>query len=259
MAEQAVLQVHRMRRVLSRSSVAVVHSGTWRLGPPLFLGLLAALVALQLEGQAWRSKAEVVLRVQPGGAEYLQEQAELARSRELASRVVVKAGVPGMTTERFLRHSSALPPSDADTPGLACIDPCPELATDESLTLSVSDRRSAAAVRLTNTYAAEFARLRRKLGDRQIGKALASIHRKMMALRARGQTKTPRYRNLAQLEREVPATLRQFGSNAATRPAEGAGSFRPHPFRNGLLGVGIGALVGIALVVGMTIRSRRTD
>jgi hypothetical protein len=112
MAEQAVLRVHRMRRAISGSSAAVVRPAVWLLGPPLLLGLLAALIAMQLEGQAWRSKAEVVFRVQPLGPEYMEMQAKLARSQDLASRVVVEAGVPGMTAKRFLRHSSASPPSD---------------------------------------------------------------------------------------------------------------------------------------------------
>ena len=38
--------------------------------------------------------------------EYMETQAKLARSRDLASRVVVQAGVPGITAERFLHHSS---------------------------------------------------------------------------------------------------------------------------------------------------------
>ena len=41
-----------------------------------------------------------------------------------------------MTAEHFLRHASALPPSGTDPPGTGCIDPCPELATDQTLTLS---------------------------------------------------------------------------------------------------------------------------
>jgi hypothetical protein len=255
MAEQAVLRVHRMRRAISGSSAAVVRPAVWLLGPPLLLGLLAALIAMQLEGQARRSKAEVVFRVQPLGPEYMEMQAKLARSQDLASRVVVEAGVPGMTAKRFLRHSSASPPSDTGPPPVVCTDlPCGPLET-KILTLSVSDRRSAAAVRLTNVYATEFVRLRRELDGRQIQKALASIHAVMMPLRARGQTNTPRYQALAQQEGQLRTLWVQFVRNTATpRTAERPFSFRPHVLRNGLLGGLLGVLLGVAVAVGIAKR-----
>jgi hypothetical protein len=147
----------RTGRAISGSSAAVARSVGWLLGPPLLVGLLAALRAMQIEGQAWRSKAEVSFMVPPVGPEYMETQAELARSPQLARRVVVAAGVPGVTADRFLRHSSALPPSDMEGPTSICIDFCPELATEKILSLSVSDQRSAAAVRLSNAYGSEFA------------------------------------------------------------------------------------------------------
>jgi hypothetical protein len=257
MTEQVAWLAERIRPS-SAANVAAIRARAWMLGPVLLFGLLGALIATQLRAREWRSQAEVVIRVQPVGPEYWQEQAHLARSPELARRVVLKAGVPGVTAERFLRHSSATPPDDADdSDGLACIDPCPELATNQILTLSVSDQRSARAVRLTNTYASEFVRLRREVAGRQIDRTLASIHLAMTALRGRGQTNTPRYRTLAERERQIRMVLRQFASNVATRPSEGAASFRPHALRNGLVGGLLGALVGVALVIAASARSRR--
>ena len=174
----------------------------------------------------------------PGGADltqYLEAQARLARSPKVAARVVRIAEVPGLTAARFLRHSSARPVSDADV-----------------LTLSVTYRPSAAAVRLTNAYAAEFVRFKNDRDLRTIREALRATEADIAELRARGQTGTPVYEALVQKQQQLKAVAIQFArTTSVLEPADRASSFRPHALRNGLVGGALGSSLGVVLVLGM--------
>ena len=247
-AEQALSQ---LRRVSLRIPFPTLRGRAWVIALPILFGVIGGMVATQLQAREYRGQAQVVVRVQPVRPEFWQEQANVAQSPELAKRVVVTAGVPGMTAERFLRHASVSLPKDADSRGF-CIDLCPELAKNHILRLSFSDQGPAAAVRLANAYAAEFVRLRREHDERP----LDSIRARMRVLRARGQAKRPLYRNLAQQELQVQLLLRQFVSYTAF-PANDASPFRPHALRNGLVGGVLGALLGIALALLVLVRRAR--
>jgi hypothetical protein len=248
MAQQAVWHLKRVTLRIPVPSVAALRGRAWMVGPPLLLGLLGALIATQLQATAWRGKAEVSLNLPelaiqltsttPDGVdptEYLATQARLARSPALAERVVQIAEVPGISAAQFLQHSSARPASDADL-----------------LTLSVNYRPSAAAVRLTNTYAAEFVRFSTDQYLRPIRELLRATEARIDELRARGQTGTPRYEALVQRQRDLETLGIQFAQTASVlEPADRASSFRPHALRNGLVGGALGALFGVVLVLGV--------
>jgi hypothetical protein len=248
MAQQAVWHLKRVTLRIPVPSVAALRGRAWMVGPPLLLALLGALIATQLQATVWRGKAEVSfnlpeLAIQltsttPDGTDptqYLATQARLARSPALAERVVQIAEVPGLTAAQFLQHSSARPVSDADL-----------------LTLSVSYRPSAAAVRLTNTYAAEFVRFSNDQQLRPIQEMLRTIEARIDELRARGQTRTPEYEALVQKQQDLEAVASQFAQRATVlTPADRASSFRPHALRNGLVGGALGALLGAVLVLGV--------
>jgi uncharacterized protein involved in exopolysaccharide biosynthesis len=248
MAEQAVWHLKRVTLRIPVPSVAALRGRAWLVGPPLLLGLLGALVATQLQAAAWRGKAEVSFNLSspaiqlasttPNGADptpYLEAQARLARSPELAERVVHIAELPGLSAAQFLQHSSARPLPDADV-----------------LTLSVTYRPSAAAVRLTNTYATEFVRFKSALDLRPIRKVLRVHGATIDELRARGQTGTPAYEDLVQREQELKTLGIQFArTTSVLERADRASSFRPHALRNGLVGGALGAVLGVALVLGV--------
>lgn len=61
MAEQAVWQIKRLALTIPVPSIAAIRTRAWMLAPPLLLGLLAALIAVMVQGTAWRAKAEVSL------------------------------------------------------------------------------------------------------------------------------------------------------------------------------------------------------
>jgi len=204
-------------------------------GLPLLLGLLAALIATQLQASAWRGKAEVLIDPssvgsQPAGylGSYLHGQARLARSPALAERVVRFAGVQGISAAQFLHHSSAKPVSKANT-----------------LRLSVTYRPQAAAIRLTNVYATEFVRFKKDLDLRA---TLRVIKARLKKLRGRGLTATPQYEELVQHSQQLQAFGVRFTSASVAKRADSASSFRPHALRNGIIGGLLGTLLGIVLV-----------
>lgn len=257
MPEPAVWQAKRVTWAIPVPTLAALRAAARMVGPPLLLGLLAAVLATQLQPRVWRGQAEVafnltnlpiaassspmsVATVWPviGDARYLEAQARLARSPELAARVVQAAGVPGISARTFLRHSSAKPESDADI-----------------LALSVTYGSGAPAVRLANAYATEFRRYKHELDMRSISEALRPIQATIERLRARDQAGSGTYDALVQQR----TSLRSFGvllrSTMTVQQLEGgATSFRPHALRNGLLGGMLGVLLGVALAVGIARR-----
>ena len=218
-------------------------------GPPLLLGLLAALTATRVQATTWRSKAEVAFNLPIGpvpAVSLTPHQSKrltsrpislesLTRSPALAVRVVQAAAVPGITAAQFLRHSSAK--SRMDT-GI--------------LTLSVTYRPRAAAVRLTNAYATAFVQFKNVLLLRQVQELSREYEAPIKSLRARGQTGTFAYKTLVALRSEL-----RMPTASVLSLADGASSFRPHALRNGLLGGGLGALLGLAFTLGVAARPRR--
>jgi hypothetical protein len=224
MAEQAVWRVKRVTLSIPVPSVAAMRTRAWLIGPPLLLGLLAALIASQLTTRTWRSEAKVLI-VAPDTSPLLARRlvaaprgglaaaVSLARSSQLAGRVVRAAAVPGLTARQFLRDSSV------------------KLRPDSSvLALSVSYHRRALAMRLTGAYGAQFVRFFRE--------------RMKPPRQARHQLR------LVQSSPSKPSAI-------VFQPARVVASFRPHALRNDLLAAVFGALLGVALAVAVGLRRGR--
>jgi capsular polysaccharide biosynthesis protein len=249
MAEQAVWHIKRVTLAIPVPSIAAIRTRIWMLGPPLLLGLLGALIATQLQTRAWRSEAKVAIDLSHLGSipasfettRYLEARAAtLARSQQLAVRVVSAAGVPGITAAEFLRHSSAKPESDADI-----------------LTLSVTYRKRAPAVRLANAYATELKDYNTELQTAKINATIAAIEKTLKPYRVAGKTTAPTYLGLSGHEGGLRTLRASLAANTSVQLSESASTFRPHALRNGLLGGALGVLVGVALVLGVVARSRR--
>lgn len=249
MAEQALWHLKRVTLAVPVPSVATVRARAWMVGPPLLLGLLAALIATQLQSPTWRSEAQVgfstasdVLGLSFGDpTRFMQVQAGLARSPQLAARVVGAAGVPGISARQFLRHSSAKPVPDADI-----------------LALAVTYRKRALAVRLANAYATELTRYNNNLVPRSLQHVISRVLSRIKVLRARGQVGSPTLGNLVRELRRLRDVRAQLANRASVlHRARGASSFRPHALRNGLLGGAVGTLLGVALALGVAVRPRK--
>jgi succinoglycan biosynthesis transport protein ExoP len=162
---------------------------------------------------------------------FLTTQASIARSPELAERVVDAAEVPGMTAGGFLGEASASPESDADI-----------------LDLSVSDRNAAHATRLADVYAQEFTRFKTDRDTATINDALTSLRERLQSLRARGLTETPPFLTLSQYEGQLESIGKLLAnSTSVLEPAEHATKVRPLPRRNAIIGGLLGAFLGLGL------------
>jgi hypothetical protein len=98
-------------------------------------------------------------------------------------RVVSAAGAPGITAAQFLRHSTAKPESDADI-----------------LTLSVTYRKRAPAVRLANADATELKDYKTELQTAKINATIAAIEKTLEPYRVAGKTTDPTYLSLSENE-----------------------------------------------------------
>jgi capsular polysaccharide biosynthesis protein len=174
MAEQAVWNLKRVTLAIPVPSVAAIRARAWMVLPPLLLGLLAAVIATQVQRPVWRGESNVVVslrespqsnpRVPPPARvsvpdPFMQRFTSLARSDVIAARVVRNAGIQGLSAADFLRHSSATSKPDSAV-----------------LKLSVTYRPASTAVRLTNAYALAFSRFTNSLRGNAVVIVFDSAH-----------------------------------------------------------------------------------
>jgi hypothetical protein len=121
MAEQVVWNLKRVTLAIPVPSVAAIRARAWMVVPPLLLGLLAAVIATQVQRPVWRGESSVVvdssglLPPLPQSVQtFMQPFASLARSDVIAARTVRSVGIRGLSAADFLRHSSAR--SEPDSP-----------------------------------------------------------------------------------------------------------------------------------------------
>jgi succinoglycan biosynthesis transport protein ExoP len=161
---------------------------------------------------------------------FLTLQANVARDRQLAERVAEKSGIPGMTRDTFLSESSAASQTDADI-----------------LALSATYPSAAGATRLANTYASELKDYNTERQTAGINAAIASIEKTLRPLRIAGNTTSPDFLYLSQLEGQLKALGSSLASNTSVQLAEGASKVRPRPKRNAILGGLLGLVLGVGL------------
>jgi succinoglycan biosynthesis transport protein ExoP len=169
---------------------------------------------------------------------FLATQANVARDRKLAELVVEKAGVPGMTVDKFLGESSAAPQTDADV-----------------LDLAVTDPSAGTATRLATTYAEQFKAYAIELQTAEINTTLAAVEKQLGPLRAAGATTSPKFQELSTQESLLIAVGKGLAGNITASPAEGASKVRPRPKRAAILG----GLLGLALGIGLAFLAEALD
>jgi succinoglycan biosynthesis transport protein ExoP len=226
--------------------LAILRRRAWIVITLPLLTAASAYVVSTTQSPQYEARSEVYINtsqiaaafagVNPAGADpgrLLTNQATLARSEKLASRVVRAAGVSGVTPDAFLGQSSAAPRGDADF-----------------LELSVASPSRGAAVELVNTYAEELARYKNELDTGNVEAALRRVQKEIRTLRAQGHTGSPAYDDAVASR----AKLQTFGSllanNASVQDrAESAAKTQPLPRRNAILGGLLGLVFGIGLAL----------
>jgi polysaccharide biosynthesis transport protein len=209
--------------------------------------VVAAVAAFALStGQppVYRATAEVLVNrlsvvaavtgVDPSGGDpdrFLQTQASIARSPELAARVADRSNIPGMTARRVLTESHITPSADSDL-----------------VSIAVEDRDANVAARVANTYAGEFSAFTKERATASIDQALTDLRAQLSGLAKRGQTGSALYSQLLQDQSKLVTVGNLFAGNTSVlQPANGAAKIRPQPKRDAILGFLFGSVVGLAL------------
>lgn len=160
----------------------------------------------------------------------LQTQADLARVRAVAARVVEETGFDG-TANDFLAQSSVSAKANADL-----------------LVFKVSDRDREDAARLATEYARQYRIYRNELDTAALQRAKSEVTRRLRQLESAGQQGSALYASLADKEQQLSTLQALQTSNASVvQTAEGARQIQPRPVRNAILGLALGLILGLGL------------
>jgi receptor protein-tyrosine kinase len=227
--------------------LAILRRHWWVIAIPLVVAPIGAFLAASSEQSIYQATSTVYINRTPAVAtatgvydqsassdpvRFFQTQADLARQPALLQRAVRAARVSGFSANDLAGNSSVSPSSNADL-----------------LIFNVSDAKPDVAVALVNAYAREFTKYEPAQNVQALNRALATVDAKLASLRAQGIKSGPVYGQLLERESELASALAIGGGPTpkVVQPAGGAGKIKPRPKRNALLGLALGAILGIGL------------
>jgi succinoglycan biosynthesis transport protein ExoP len=215
---------------------------------PLFLAAvlavpLLALLISSLQPPVYESRADVLISRQNLAASLngiqdpssyiqperlIQTQVSIARSREVAERTLRALRWPSMNALDFLETSTVSPAPSADV-----------------LRFKVRDRDRNRAEEAARVYAEQFIAYRRELDTNALERARKEVVQRLQSLASQGDL----YRSLVEKEQQL-STMQALQTSNATMLGQNAASVQvaPRPFRSLLLGIVLGATVGLVLV-----------
>lgn len=219
----------------------------WIILIPLVLAPVLAVIVSSKQQPVYEASAEVYLKradiaaavsgvtdptLQVDPIRFLRTQADVARDPILAQRAVARAGVRGVTPRGLLESSQVTPRRDADL-----------------LDVSVTNTEARNAVVLANAYAREFSDYRTEVDTARINAALENVRAKVASLRGQGVSiDSPAYITLLQKQTDLETVGKLLANNTQVlRPAEGAAKIKPRTRRSGIVGVLLGAILGLGL------------
>jgi succinoglycan biosynthesis transport protein ExoP len=226
--------------------LAILRQRWWMVAIPLVIAPVGAYIVAKTERSVYEASSTVYINRTPATAtatgiydqsaatdpvRFFQTQADLARQPELLDQA---AKVAGGTTGGDLAGSSSVSPS----------------ANADLLIFSVTSSDPAAAVLLANTYAQEFTKFQPEQNRSSLNTALTQVRSRMATLRANGVSqRSPVYADLLSRESQIATALVLQAGTAprVVQPAGGASQIRPRPKRSALLGLALGAILGIGL------------
>lgn len=205
----------------------------------------AAAVAYSLHQQAlYRASADVLINSQNAvqniaglvstqdPQRFLDTQAALAREPTVARGVVATVKAPRLTTDQFLQNSSVAEKTGANL-----------------LVFSVTDHRPAVSIRLAAEYARQYVLFERELDTRALQTALEKVRARIVGL-SRNDRSSALYASLADKEQQLETALTlQTSTASVVRNPDAARKIQPRPVRNGILGLALGLIIGLALAL----------
>ena len=200
----------------------------------VFLSLKQAPVyeasAAVLYGQQDPSQAVVGYIPTPDPTIEGANQAVLAKSLPVADRVAAMPEFKGQNPRALA--------------GEVTVDPS---TTSSVLTFVADSGNSTRAVDLVNGFAARYLDYRVASSTAAIRKSRARIERELNNLALGGRSGTKIYADLADRDQQLQiAQTLQASTASLVRTATGAGKVSPKPVRDGILGLVLGAMLGIA-------------
>lgn len=158
-------------------------------------------------------------------------QAELARTPELARRVLARSAMRGTSVETLLRDLTVNPKRNSDI-----------------LEFQLRAGTPGNARLLANSYATEFTRYTQQLALASVSRASARLEARLAQLRRTGQQATPVYDRLVADQRQLETLKALLGpSDVVVRTADRAEQVQPRPLRNAALGLALGLVLGLSL------------
>lgn len=163
----------------------------------------------------------------------MQTETEIATSPVLARRVLAATGVTTRSAGQLVSEASF------GSVGNAAV-----------LRVSIRDRDPRLATELANAYANQYIRYRHELDTSFLTTTRRELEARMTALRRAGQQKSATYTTLAnEAQNLLDSSALQTVSAVVLRPAAAAAQIQPNPTRYGILGLGVGLVLGFALVL----------
>jgi Mrp family chromosome partitioning ATPase/capsular polysaccharide biosynthesis protein len=163
---------------------------------------------------------------------FLDTQALLAREPAVANKVVATRPPGEITADEFLKNSSVAEKTGANL-----------------LVFTVTDHVPARAVELAAEYANQYVLFERKLDTRALQTALEKVRARIARL---GPTtrNSALYASLSDKEQQLETALTlQTSTASVVRTPVGAVKVQPKPVRNGILGLALGLIIGLALAL----------
>jgi len=160
-----------------------------------------------------------------------ETQAELASVPAVAQGVAKANPDLHLSAGEILADVSVVAASDADI-----------------LDFSAQNGDPRIAARLAAAYATQYTRYRRTIDTAAIARALTEAEQHLDQMRSQGQTGTPLYSSLADKVQTLRTMEALQTSNASVvQSPSGAAKVSPKPFRNAVLGLALGLILGIGL------------
>lgn len=205
---------------------------------------VAAIGFSLLQEDRYRASAEVLLSRQSlassltgtpdptafqDAARFAETQADIARVPTVAERALRASGGNRSDAAELLDSSEVEAAENSDL-----------------LEFRVWSDTPREAETLATEYARQYTLYRRELDTAAISGAREELEASLDELRADGDTDTPLYESLIEKEQELRTLEALQTSNAfLVRSANGATQVQPKPLRNGILGLVLGAVLGV--------------
>ncbi len=234
----------------------VVRRRAWVVALVVVLVTLTAVVVSRLQDPVYEASAKVLVSRDSLAASladvpdtasrsdperFMQTQARLARTTEVARRALTATNPTNMSAEEFLRSSAVRAETDSDL-----------------LVFSAQSRAPAAAVILADAYASSYAQYRNKLDSAPLQRALSTIKGRLGALQRGGDTDSALVTSLRDKQQQLQ-TIEALKTDSATliEPASGASKIKPQTSKATQLALVFGLFAGLGLAFLLEALDRR--